>query len=138
MLVIGEIMVKFISDLEELKDLLTRKSFTIMIHLKKSDVEKWKEDGKFGFIKSQLENIYNLKFACTTLENGDCAYYFIAPTLDLKTRITSMLLLLTIDNRAQLTKIDPSKCVKMPYTSKYDQDFSPLQAEGTIKACPLF
>jgi len=95
-------------------------------------IEQWKQKGYFRHIRSQLQNIYGLKFGCTQDDNGTCEYYFILPSKELKNRVYHMLNnMWTQGEIKQLVKYKPV----YPET-KGDTRIGSVH--GQAKACSLF
>lgn len=89
-----------------INELYKSKGNNSILNLDFETIEKWKKNGNFAFIKSQLSGLHNLKFACVRMEDR-CCYYFIPPTEKLSERITSLLReLYDQDKKQPLMKTD--------------------------------
>lgn len=122
-------MVEQIFDKKELESVLLKsgKEKNVMLYLSESEIEEWKQNRNFHFIKTELENLTNLKFACVKTEFG-CFYYFIAPTETLSNRIASMLF--SLYEKKQKQSLVKSK------THNWGTAGSHL--DGEVQSCPLF
>lgn len=130
-------MIEQITDKERLATLLENshrrdirdvKDHFVSAKLQPKDIEFWKKEGYFRFVKSQLQNI-NMKFACTQDNDGSCVYFFILPTKKLKNRVFYMLL--NLWNEKQKKPL--VKCGTVHEGQGIAHDVS-----GEVKACPLF
>lgn len=134
-------MVKQITDKDQLatllenspiayrRDIRDAKDHFVSAKLKPEDIEFWKREGYFRFIKSQLQDLHGVKFACTQDTDGSCVYFFILPTKQLKNRVFYMLLNL----RDKKQKIPLVKCGTV-----HGCTGTAHSVHGEVKACPLF
>ncbi len=62
----------------------------IAVSLSPDEIEDWKKNGKFKHLKRELENIPNIKFACTQEDDGLCWYTFFTHSKELSNRIVNL------------------------------------------------
>ena len=104
----------------------------VRVRLPPDKIEQWKQEGYFRHIRSQLQNIHGLKFGCTQDDNGQCEYYFILPSKELKNRVYHMLNCLW----EQKQKSQLVKCKPVYPEEKGDTRIGNIY--GQAKACSLF
>ena len=132
-------MVEQITDKEQLEQLiyeiqcsnLKAKGFWTMARLQPEVIEQWKREGYFRHIKSQLQNVHGIKFACSQDDDGACEYFFILPSRELKNRVYHMLNTLWV-----LKKKEPLVRCRTVYESNGNSRIE--EVHGQVKACPLF
>jgi hypothetical protein len=93
-------------------------------------IEQWKQERFFHFIRRELVDIHNLKFACLQDDKGMCEYWFIAPSKELKNRIYHMLMAYFKEKRT----VPLMRC-KNTIPESYEKI---KFIKGNVKACPLF
>lgn len=84
-------MVKIITNKEELIKEISGKNSVVRLKLSPEDIDKWKMEGRFRFIRDELCTLHNLKLGCIKKENGFCHYYFFVSNDKLGMRILNMI-----------------------------------------------
>lgn len=85
-------MVKIITDKEELiREIRGKNCAVVRLKLSPDDIDIWKREGRFKFIRDELCILHNLKFGCMKKENGFCHYYFFVHNDWLGMRILNMI-----------------------------------------------
>jgi len=110
-------------------DLEQHKGYWVRANLTFDIIEQWKQNGYFRHIKSQLQNVHGIKFACSQHEKG-CEYYFILPSKALKNRVYHML-----NTLYTFKKKEPLVNMK---TDLKDTGCQIEHVSGQVKACMLF
>lgn len=121
-------MVEQIYDVRVLKKLIEQDVPAVCVVLNEKEVKRWKEEGRFKFLKQQLQDIPNLRFACVKQSGGDCDYHFILKTVELKDRLANLLYSLCHGEFICLTKCSNTR-------TNWSANYS---TEGEATVCQLF
>lgn len=98
-------------------------------YLSREEIEEWKQEGKFKFLKNELMNIPNIKFACTVdRDNRGCWYWFFAHTPEMADKILELRKYLTFNEFVHI------------YNIKIDYPYGGFGGgvTGTAYQCSLF
>ncbi len=112
--------------LEELKN---HNRMSIVFTLDSEEIEEWKQNGNFAFIKKELINLPKAKFACVQYKDGRCSYHFILNTKKLTGRVLTMI-------RKIFERNEHVSLVRCDHIYEYGNRMD--STCGLIKACPLF
>lgn len=123
-------MVTEITQYEEMRLWRDEKTPGIRVRLSPAQIEEWKLEGNFKFVKNELIDLPHIKFHCSQLDSGSCVYSFFFHSKELKNRFVRLLNIL-VSNK-------PRKHLK-DLPNEQTINFERGQFEGgTPKLCNLF